>query len=75
MALTMVDAMTAEWFHENHGPTGKIVRWHRNGKTMVWKTRPGEYRIPVKHGLYEYGYIYHTDAGRFHTEDSCDRYE
>jgi len=29
----------------------------RNGATKVWKTRPSEYRIPVKAGLRSYGYI------------------
>lgn len=32
-------------------------RWRRNGRTKTWKTRPGEFRIPVKHGLRSYGYI------------------
>jgi len=29
----------------------------RNGATKVWKTRPSEYRIPVKAGLKSCGYI------------------
>lgn len=29
----------------------------RNGATKVWKTRPNEYRIPVKTGLSCYGYV------------------
>ena len=28
-----------------------------NGKCKVWKTRPEEFKLPVKAGLYEYGYI------------------
>ena len=39
--------------------TGK--RWRRNGKTKLWKTRPDQFKIPVKHGLYQYGYITDTD--------------
>lgn len=27
------------------------LRARRNGKTQTWKTRPGEFRIPAKHGL------------------------
>lgn len=31
--------------------------WRRNGKTKRWKRQPERFRIPVKHGLYSYGYI------------------
>ena len=27
------------------------LRARRNGRTQTWKTRPGEFRIPAKHGL------------------------
>jgi len=30
---------------------GTPLRARRNGKTQTWKTRPDEFRIPVKHGL------------------------
>ena len=33
---------------------GTPLRARRNGKTKVWKTRPNEFRIPAKHGLYDY---------------------
>jgi hypothetical protein len=33
---------------------GTPARCRRNGKTQTWKTRPVEFRIPVKHGLYDY---------------------
>jgi hypothetical protein len=36
---------------------GTLVRWRVNGKVKTWKTRPNEFSIPVKHGLYDYGYI------------------
>ena len=29
----------------------------RNGATKTWKTRPSDFRIPVKAGLKSYGYI------------------
>lgn len=31
--------------------SGRNWRARRNGKTKTWKTRPGEFRIPVKIGL------------------------
>lgn len=27
------------------------LRARRNGKTQTWKTKPGEFRLPAKHGL------------------------
>ena len=45
---------------------GTPERWRRNGKTKTWKTRPGHFQIPVKRGLYEYGYITHENAHEFH---------
>lgn len=33
------------------------MRCRRNGKTKTWKTRPTEFKIPVKHGMYDYAYI------------------
>ena len=49
----------------------KVIRYRRNGKTKVWKTRPGEFQIPVKHGLHDYGYITHVNHHEFHAADSC----
>ncbi len=40
---------------------GTRLRARRNGATKTWKTRPGNFRIPVKHGLYQYGYIDHNN--------------
>jgi hypothetical protein len=40
---------------------GKWWKVRRNGQTKRWKTRPEEFRIPIKMGLYNYGYITHAD--------------
>jgi hypothetical protein len=37
----------------------------------TWKTRPTEFSLPVKHGLWDYGYITDSDNARFHTPDEC----
>ena len=36
---------------------GRWWRLRRNGKTQTWKTRPGEFRIPIKAGLKACGEI------------------
>lgn len=43
------------------------LQCRRNGRTKFWKSRPGEFRIPVKYGMYEYFYIDHTNAHEWST--------
>jgi hypothetical protein len=80
--ITFAQALTERYFHEEHsnvitvGPRGgrtepKVFEWRRNGKTKTWKTRPGEFSIPVKFGLYAYGSISHHDADRWHIANEC----
>lgn len=38
---------------------GKWWQVRRNGKTQTWKTRPGEFRIPIKAGFRTCGEITH----------------
>ena len=42
---------------QNTKPLNKLVVWRRNGKTKLWKTRPDDFRVPIKYGLREYSYI------------------
>lgn len=48
-----------------------VERWRRNGATKTWKTRPNEFRIPVKWGLRDYSYITELNAHEFHVIDDC----
>ena len=41
---------------------GNFWRIRRNGATKLWKTRPGEFKIPVKAGLKVCDYITHNDT-------------
>jgi hypothetical protein len=41
---------------------GRYWRLRRNGATKTWKTRPNEFRIPVKAGLKSCGYLDHDSA-------------
>jgi len=44
---------------------GTPVRWRVTGKVKTWKTRPNDFRIPVKHGLYDYGAVTHLNLHLF----------
>jgi hypothetical protein len=45
-----------------HMRNGRYWRLRRNGQTQKWKTRPDDYRIPVKAGLKSCGEITHRSA-------------
>jgi hypothetical protein len=44
---------------------GTLKRWKVNGQVKTWKRTPGKVRIPVKHGLWEYGTISEHQLGDF----------
>jgi len=76
--ISRSEAITADVFHYGEcvrrvGPRGgvteRVENWRRNGKTQTWKTRPDEYRIPVKYGMYNYSQI--TPSDDFHTAHDC----
>jgi hypothetical protein len=68
--ITPQSAMNANefWHRTLKYSDGKTpLRVRRNGKTKVWKTRPGEFRIPYKYGMYEFGYIDNHNADEWST--------
>jgi hypothetical protein len=71
--LTKEEALTAERFHDEdrlcNDKRGPLV-WRRNGKTQTWKRDPERFRIPVKHGMYDYGDLTNLSIG-YHTEENC----
>lgn len=78
--ITMEQALTAREFHRNGcartvGPRGGATvtqeAWRRNGQTQTWKTRPGEFRIPVVYGLRGYDQLTHREAADFHAAEDC----
>jgi hypothetical protein len=71
MTITRQDAMTVREFHEDHEPAGKIYSWRANGACKTWKTRPADFRLPVKWGLRSYDAITPANAHLFHRADDC----
>ena len=78
--ITKDQAINAVEFHadectETVGPRGGVTItqevWRRNGKTKLWVTRPDEFRLPIKHGLYNYAYITQAEAYQVHTAEDC----
>ena len=51
---------------------GTACRWKINGKVKTWKRDETRIQIPVKRGMYQYGYIDETNFGCFSlTEDEA----
>jgi hypothetical protein len=76
--ITMEQALDGQEFHHNTETqaNGKLCfRVRRNGKTQTWKTRPGEFRIPVKHGISArgQGQIHDYTAADWHVASECPR--
>jgi len=46
---------------------GSPLRVRVSGQCKTWKTRPDEFRIPVKYGMYENGYLTETNADQWGT--------
>lgn len=78
--VTKEQAMTENEFHYGDcrkvvGPRGGVrfdIRTvRRNGATKVWKTRPNEFRMPYKYGMWEHGYIDQYNASDFHVASDC----
>ena len=53
------------------GVTEDVTRCRPSGKCQTWKTRPAEFRLPVKHGLYESAEINERNCQDFHLASEC----
>lgn len=53
---------------------GTCMRWRVNGAVKLWKTRPNEFRIPIKYGLNGgYDYITQDNYQMFHLNGTCEK--
>ena len=44
---------------------GKPSRAKVTGRVQTWKTRPNDFRVPLKRGLYDTGQLTPSNASRF----------
>lgn len=44
--------------------------WRANGKCKVWKRDKNRFQLPIKHGLYSYGYLTNDNAHLFMLDGS-----
>jgi hypothetical protein len=72
MAITLSEAKALTHgtiLHRRYG--GRCLRWRVNGVVKTWKTRPDDVQVPLKHGLYSYGYLRDSDLDAAHLESQC----
>ena len=62
--VTKEVAMTKSYFEHitAKNADGTPLRCRKNGACKVWKTRPDNFKLPVKHGLKDYFYIDNFNA-------------
>ena len=83
MSVSKEQAMNAQHRQEFHygectvynGPKGG-KRFNRyvvrvTGLCKTWKTRPEEFSLPIRHGLYRSGAITHWNNNEFHSAQDC----
>lgn len=59
--------------HQNVGKNadGTCIRWRVTGKVKLWKTRPEDFKVPIKHGMWNFWYLTPSNVEDFHFSDSC----
>lgn len=71
--LTADDIRRNSEFHEANSTRqdGTCYRWRKNGALKLWKTRPDDFRQPVKYGLRSYDAITPANADHWVPADRC----
>ena len=50
---------------------GMCRKWRVNGKPRTWKREVERVQVPLKHGMYEFDYLYESDLNIMHMEVDC----
>ena len=56
--------------HTEKNADGTPIRCRVSGECKIWKTRPDDFRLPVKYGLYDCFYITPSNAKDWNAHDS-----
>jgi hypothetical protein len=69
--VTKQDCLTGRYFRYLQGTYSRskeLKQVRASGKCQTWKTRPDDFKLPVKYGMYESLYITPANAALFITE-------
>lgn len=60
-------------YHVKHkNRDGSAMRARVNGRTVVWKTRPNDFKVPMKHGLKHCFYLTPSNAAEWLLEEPAE---
>ena len=63
---------TILYMNNNKNADGTPTRWKVNGAVKTWKRDPARVKVPLKHGLYDYGYLTEDNLSIFElTEEAA----
>lgn len=68
-AIALRSGQTLYHVTEKNADGKTAMRVRVTGKVHTWKTRPGEFKVPVKHGLRTSGYITPANAANWSTTE------
>lgn len=70
---TAINSYLGQTFYhvELKNSDGTALRGRVNGKCRLWKTRLDEFRLPMKHGLFECFYIDQANADEWSAVDAA----
>jgi hypothetical protein len=54
---------------------GTCADFRVNGAVRTWKRSPERIRVPLKHGMYEYGAITQHNINLVHLKENCNEHE
>lgn len=71
--ISREEALTRDTFYlierrRTGGKANRVVTVRRSGKTKTWKTRPDEWDMPVKYGLYTSFHLTQFDAADIYSD-------
>lgn len=74
MSITLQQAKELKPGQMVHTPVwtnsdGTPQRWRVNGQPKTWKRSPERVQVPLKHGLYDYGYLTENELDLFELGD------
>lgn len=76
MITKALASCTSIFYHRSlRNADGTALRCRANGKLKVWKTRPDDFRLPVKYGLKQCFYITPRNAREWLTYDPSTIYQ
>jgi len=50
--------------------TGTTQKWRVNGAYKTWKTKPGVFMLPIKHGLRNFGHLTNENYQNFQLKET-----